>query len=286
MLTWDILLWPGRAALEADCQHQFDRLSSTSMSTTHITSGSHLKDAYQRVMDRVGDAAIRRGRERQDVIVVAVTKMASPDQLHTLVDIGHVDFGENRVQQLVQRGPQLEEFINRKQFLGRAVELRAEPVPEVRWHMIGHLQRNKVKLVLSQVKLIHSADSLRLVEEIQNFAVRQESPVEVLLQVNTSGETGKQGIAPPAAIHMAEQIHGMINLKLRGLMTIAPINDAAEASRSHFTRTYEIYKEIQSEGNCGDHFNILSMGMSNDFEIAIEEGANMVRIGRAIFGEG
>ena len=256
------------------------------MFTTRIAGGSHLKDAYRQVMDRVSEAAARRGRRPQDVIVVAVTKTASPDQLHTLVDMGHVDFGENRVQHLTQRGPQLGEFLNRKRTLGRTEEHGAEPVPDVRWHMIGHLQRNKVKQVLPLVKLIHSVDSLRLAEEIQNFAARRESPVEVLLQVNTSGEQGKQGVAAPAAIHMVEQIDGMINLKLRGLMTMAPLEADAEASRDHFARTFEIFKEIQSEGVCGDQFNILSMGMSNDFEAAVGEGANVVRIGRAIFGEG
>ncbi len=236
-------------------------------------------------MDRVAAAAQRGGRRAEDVIVVAVTKTASPDQIRTLVEMGHVDLGENRVQQLVQRTAQLEEYIHRKRSLGRAADAEDELPDQVRWHMIGHLQRNKVKQIIPLVKLIHSVDSLRLAEEIQTFGGRDDRQVEVLLEVNVGGEASKNGIAPPATQHLAEQIEGMLNLRLRGLMVMAPQTDDADEIRRVFARSAELFEDVRSSGACGRTFNILSMGMTNDFEIAVEEGANVVRVGRAIFGE-
>ena len=257
------------------------------MSTTHIAGPNQLKDAYRHLTDRISEAAVRCGRRPHDIIVVAVTKTASPDQIRTLVDMGHVDLGENRVQQLVQRHAQLGEFLNRKRSLGRALpEGIDDSAPTVRWHMVGHLQRNKVKPIMPLVKLIHSVDSLRLAEEIQSVAGRDDRVVDILLQVNTAGEAAKQGVAAPAALHLAEQINTMMHLRLRGLMAIAPLSDDPETARPTFARTAEIFHEIRSEGVGGDQFNILSMGMSNDYEIAIEQGANLLRIGRALFGEG
>jgi len=152
--------------------------------------------------------------------------------------------------------------------------------------MVGNLQRNKVKQVIPLVKLIHSVDSLRLAEEIQQVAARMERTVEVLLEVNTSTESSKQGVAAPAAAHLAEQLDTMLNVRLRGLMAMGPLVDNPEQTRDVFARTYEIYDDIRTQGICGEHFNILSMGMTNDFEVAIEEGANLLRIGRAFFSEG
>ena len=235
-------------------------------------------------MDRVAETALRSQRRSQDIVVVAVTKTASPDQIRTLVDMGHIDLGESRVQQLSQRGAQLGEYLSRKRTLGRIVEEAEQP--NCRWHMIGHLQRNKVQQVVPLVKLIHSIDSLRLVEEVQSVAARADTTVEVLLQINASGEPTKQGVAAPAVLHLAEQIDTMLNLRLRGLMTMAPRVENPEEVRSIFARTNEIFHEMKSEGIGRDHCNVLSMGMTNDFEVAIEEGANVVRIGRAIFGEG
>ncbi len=237
-------------------------------------------------MDRVGEACARSAIHRGDQpMVVAVTKTASPDQIRTLVEMGHVDLAENRVQHLIQREAQLAEFLNRKRTLGRAAQEDPQRQYEVRWHMVGHLQRNKVKPVIPLVKLIHSVDSLRLAEEIQAVAMKSDQVVDVLLQVNMSGEAGKHGVAAPAAQHLAEQIDTMMHLRMRGLMTMAPICDDPETSRPVFSRTAEIFEDVRKDRIGGDHFNILSMGMSADFEVAIEEGANLVRIGRALFGE-
>ena len=244
-----------------------------------------LRDAYRRVKEQIGAAAERKGRRADDVLMVAVTKTATPDQIRTIVEMGHADLGENRVQFLQQRHAQLEEFLNRRRTLASAAPKNADMPAKVRWHMIGHLQRNKVKQVAPLVTLIHSVDSLRLAEELQTYAARVDTTLDILLQVNTSGEASKFGVAAPAAFHLAEQIDTMMHLRLRGLMTMAPYSENAEDSRGTFARCADIYHDLRKEKIGGETLNILSMGMSNDFEVAIEEGANLVRIGRALFGE-
>ncbi|MCE9589156.1 MAG: YggS family pyridoxal phosphate-dependent enzyme [Planctomycetes bacterium] len=252
---------------------------------TRISGPSQLRDAYRKVMDNIARAATKSGRRPTDVMLVAVTKNASPDQIRTIVELGQIDLGENRVQHLQQRVAVLEEFLSRRRTMGSPTGKQTDAPAKVRWHMIGHLQRNKIKQVIPLVHLIHSVDSLRLAEELHTFAARTERPIEVLLQVNVSGEGNKFGVAPPAVIHLAEQIDSMIHLRLRGLMTMAPYSDNPEDSRPIFARTAELFEDVRSAKIGGGEFNILSMGMTNDYEIAIAEGANIVRVGRAIFGE-
>ncbi|MFW6059960.1 MAG: YggS family pyridoxal phosphate-dependent enzyme [Phycisphaeraceae bacterium] len=255
------------------------------MTTQPTAEPMRLRDAYRQVCDRIAAAAERSGRRPDEVLMVAVTKNASPDQIRTLVELGQVDLAENRVQQLNQRVVMLEEFLSRKRTLGAAAEGEHQGAPaEVRWHMVGHLQRNKAKQVIPLVTLIHSVDSLRLAEEIHNYCARQDRVADVLIQVNASGEASKHGIAPPAVIHFAEQIDTMIHLRLRGLMTMAPYSDNPEDARPVFGRTAELFHELRRERVAGGDCNILSMGMSGDFEVAIEEGANVVRIGQSLFG--
>ena len=256
------------------------------MAGASIAGSTKLKDAYRRVMDRVAAAAERSGRRPSDVLVVAVTKHAGPDQIRQLVELGQADLGESRVQNLPQRVALLSEFLARHRTLGRANGNRIQTVPtQVRWHMVGHLQRNKVKQVIPLVQLIHSVDSLRLAEEVHAQADRLDRVVDVLLQVNATQEPSKFGVTAPAAFHLAEQMDTMINLRLRGLMTMAPLNFSSDQARSCFARTAEIFGDIRDAGIGSRHLNALSMGMTNDFEIAIEQGANVVRIGRALFGE-
>ena len=259
------------------------------MATTRMTPTQQLKEAYRRVNDTIGETAERVGRRADSVLMVAVTKTASPDQIRALVDFGHVDLGENRVQQLVQRVAGLEEFLKRRRALGGTGTRSGgagDRLPDrVRWHMIGTLQRNKVKHVAPMVQLIHSVDSLRLAEELHTYAVRSDATIDILIQVNASGETTKHGVAAPAVIHLAEQIDSMVHLRLRGLMTMGPLTDNPEDSRSTFARTAEIFDEIRATNIAAGTFTILSMGMTSDYQIAVEEGANLVRIGRAIFGE-
>jgi len=243
-----------------------------------------LRDRYESVMARVAAAAERSGRSAEDVLVVAVTKYAGPDHIRQLLEMGHQDLGESRVQQLTQRVAMTEEFLARHRTLTspRKVNLPAS----VRWHMIGHLQRNKVKAVLPLVKLIHSVDSLRLAEELQTRADKEDREIDVLIQINASGEKSKSGVALPAAPHLVDQMQTMFNLRVRGLMTMAAESENPDDARLTFERTAEVFREMQRSGRFGEKLNILSMGMSNDFEAAIECGANVVRLGRAIFGEG
>jgi len=254
------------------------------MVTGKLLGPVELRAAYQDVLERVESAAARAGRCSRDVLVVAVTKTAAPDQIRQLVELGHADLGENRVQPLQQRVATIEEFLLRRKTLAGAAPRSAADVPDkVRWHMIGHLQRNKVKQVVPLVDLIHSVDSLRLAEELDVIGGKLDKTIDILLQVNTSGESSKSGVVAPAAIHLAEQINTMMNLRLRGVMTMAPYSKDAETSRGPFARCAEIFSDLRSQkiGQC----SVLSMGMSNDFEVAIEEGANLLRIGRGIFGD-
>lgn len=256
------------------------------MPSPSVAGPAQLKQAYAEVNQRIAAAAARSGRSADQVVMVAVTKYATPDQIRQMVEMGHADLGESRVQQLQQRAPQLSEFLARKRTLAAAASKADDRTPtQVRWHMIGHLQRNKVKPIVPLVSLIHSVDSLRLAEELHAFGARTDTTIDVLLQVNTSGEAGKFGVAAPAAIHMAEQIDSMVHLRLRGLMTMAPHSENPEDSRPTFARCADIFRDIVDQKLGDGHCTVLSMGMSNDFEVAIEEGANVVRIGRALFGE-
>lgn len=237
-----------------------------------------LKQRYEDVQRRIDAAAVRSGRSGKDIVLVAVTKFAAMDEVRDLIRLGHRDFGENRVQSLIQRAAQVDEFLQRKTLAGET------SLPdEVRWHMIGHLQRNKVRRVLDIVRLIHSTDSLRLAEEIHAIADKRDQAVELLIQVNTSGEVGKFGIAPAATRHLLEQMDTMLSLRPRGLMCMAPLVDDPEKARPAFQRCRELFEDIRKSGVVDERFNILSMGMSNDFEVAIECGANIVRVGSAIF---
>lgn len=261
-------------------------------SATH--DGPSLDERYAEVTGRVRDAAARAGRRDATILVVAVTKYAEPDDIRRLMELGHQDFGENRVQQLVQRASMAQEWTDRARVLGHTRasqdaghELRGRIDPEkpARWHMIGQLQRNKAKKVIDLVRLVHSVDSLRLAEELQQSLEREDRRLDVLLQVNCSGEESKGGCIMPAAKALAEQIDSIYCLRLRGLMTMAPYGEDSEAARPVFARCRELFEDIAELGLGDGAFNLLSMGMSGDYEIAIEEGANLVRVGSAIFGE-
>lgn len=254
-----------------------------------------LSERYTEVQERIAAAAKLSGRKGDEILMVAVTKNAMPDQIRALLDLGHRDLGENKVQNLVQRAAMVDEYVARMKVLstGRAIKPTApglfgsaqQATAQPRWHMIGHCQRNKARKIVELVRLVHSLDSLRLAEELQTVALKRDVIVEVLLQVDCSGEEGKYGCPMPAAPALAEQIDSMMNVKLRGLMTMAPHEDSPEKSRRVFVRCRELFEEMRSLG-CGEgRLNILSMGMSNDYEVAVQEGANIVRVGSALFGE-
>jgi hypothetical protein len=238
-----------------------------------------IKERYEKVQKRIAVAAQRSGRDANDVHLIAVTKYASVDDVRQLVDFGHVDFGESRLQHFTQIVAQIDEYIDRRRELGES-----DLASPVRWHFIGHLQRNKCRRVIPITRMVHSVDSLRIAEEIQEAASKKDLTVEVLLQVNISRERQKTGIAPAALGYLLEQVVTMPNVVPRGLMCMAQASENPEDSRPVFQRCHELFVEMQSNPHCGDAFNVLSMGMSNDFEIAVECGANIVRVGSALFG--
>ncbi len=249
-----------------------------------------LEARYREVMHRVAGAATRAGFSPGSIMTVAVSKYAEFDDVRALAALGHRDFGESRVHQLAQRAAMMDELNARHKTMSsvaaarRAEGLDPHSADPVRWHLIGHLQRNKVTKAIPTARLIQSVDSLRLIEEIQGYAVRKDFDVDVLVQVNCSGEASKFGCAVPAAQHLCEQIDLSGNIRIRGLMTMAPYSENPEESRPVFERCHDLFDDIVRRGIGGDKFNILSMGMTNDFEVAIECGANLVRIGSAIFG--
>ena len=240
---------------------------------------SPLAEKVEKVRERIVAAAAKAKRDPGEITLVAVTKSAAPEQIREVLQLGAADLGESRVQQLAQRAAQLNEFVSR-----RAVHGEGNFPDKIRWHLIGHLQRNKVKAVLPIVSIIHSIDSLRLAEEIDAQAAKLNKKIPVMLQVNASEETSKFGVAVGAAVHLAEQMDSMPNLQLVGLMTMGPL-DAPEAKvRQAFARTREIFDEMRWHKIGGTTLRHLSMGMSNDFELAIAEGSTMVRIGTELFG--
>lgn len=224
--------------------------------------------AYVRVRERMAEAAARVSRAADSVRLVAVTKSASLDQILALVGAGQRDLAENRVQGLSARIA--------------ALAAEGAVAADVRWHMIGHLQRNKVGQVVGRVALIHSLDSFRLAEAISLAAEKAGmSAVDVLVEVNISGEDSKFGVAPRDVEALANKVAATRRLRLRGLMTMAPYSDRPEDSRPVFGQGRQLFDRLRAA--FGPSFDTLSMGMSGDFEVAIEEGATLVRIGRALF---
>ncbi|MBN1361522.1 MAG: YggS family pyridoxal phosphate-dependent enzyme [Sedimentisphaerales bacterium] len=235
-----------------------------------------IAERTKRVQENVAAACARSGREPQDVRLIIVTKSADIEQVKQVIRLGFNHLGENRVQQLKKVSAQVAEFI--------AQEGADAALPkEIHWHMIGHLQRNKVRHVLSSTSLIHSLDTLRLAEEINSASGKMNLRSRVLLQVNTSNEPQKYGVPVGAATHLAEQIETLPHVQLIGLMTMAPLTRNQDTIRACFVRARELFQEMRGEKIVGRQFTELSMGMSSDYEIAVEEGATLLRIGSAIF---
>jgi PLP dependent protein len=236
-----------------------------------------LADNLKRTQEGIAEAAVRSGRQPGDITLVAVTKAVDLEVVKNLLELGQVDLGENRVQQLVKRASMLEEQMQRRMAAGN------DSFGPVRWHMIGHLQRNKVRQILPLTKLIHSMDTLRLAEEISTRAEKTGELCDVLIETNVSGEKSKEGIPPAAVPYLVEQIVSLPKIRVVGLMTMAPLMENPEESRGVFARTRELFEDIRTSRKVGSEFCHLSMGMSSDFVVAIEEGATLVRIGSALF---
>jgi PLP dependent protein len=234
-----------------------------------------ITEKTKRVKDKINSACARADRDPEDVKLVVVTKSATIEAINEVIRLGFRDLGENRVQQLKKVVSQMDEQYEAS---GSNTER-----PKINWHMIGHLQRNKVRQVLPITCLIHTVDTLRLAEEINTSAAKQNLCPRVLLQVNTSNEPQKYGVPVGAATHLAEQIETLPNLQLVGLMTMAPLTHNKNIVRSCFVRARELFIEMRGEKIVSKDFTELSMGMSSDYEIAVEEGATILRIGSAIF---
>lgn len=228
-----------------------------------------------RINENIAAACKKVRRSPSEVCIIAVTKAVDVDTVKNLVAAGATHLGESRVKPLAERAEVVAEYLKRRR--------GNEPTPEIKWHMIGHLQRNKVKAALEYADVIHSVDSLRLAEEINSRAERLDRAVDVLLEVNCSQESQKFGCAVGAALHLGELICTLKHVRLVGLMTMAPLSKNPEAARPTFVRLSELFVEIKKEKIGGDDFKHLSMGMSQDYQVAVEEGATMLRIGTAIF---
>jgi len=237
---------------------------------------SKISERIERVKETINSACARVGRDAGEIKLIVVTKSATLESIKEVIHLGFTELGENRVQQLKKVSAQIAEYLQ-----GGDGD---SALPEkVNWHMIGHLQRNKVRQVLPIASLIHSVDTLRLAEEIEASAAKLKLYPKVLLQVNTSNEPQKYGVPVGAATHLAEQIETLPNLKLIGLMTMAPLTHNKDVIRACFVRARELFVEMRGEKIVGQQFTELSMGMSSDYEVAIEEGATVLRIGSAIF---
>ncbi len=235
-----------------------------------------ISERIKQVTENINSVCEKTGRNPSEIKLVVVTKSADISEIEQVIRLGLTDLGENRAQQLKKVAVQVEEFLNQQK--------DDQKMPKaVSWHMIGHLQRNKVRQILPIVSLVHSVDTLRLAEEISSTASKLNITAQILMQVNSSMEPQKYGVPIAAATHLAEQIETLPNLKLVGLMTMAPLTHNENVIRDCFVRTRELFIEMKGEKIVGPHFTELSMGMSSDYQIAIQEGATILRIGSAIF---
>lgn len=215
------------------------------------------------IQERISCACAKAGRKPEEVTLVAVSKTHPPEAVDALARLGVMDFGENKIQEAKAKIPLCD---------GR-----------LRWHGIGHLQTNKVRDAVHLFSMIHAVDSIRLVEELEKQAEIQSKFTQILLEVNVSGERSKFGLKPEEVAGVISRVQEMRRLQLRGLMTMAPYSEKSEDSRPFFAQLRKI--KLEMERQLGIILPDLSMGMSGDFEVAIEEGATLIRVGTALFGE-
>lgn len=223
-----------------------------------------LKDQLQEVEKRIQAACDRAGIKREEVTLIAVSKTKPVETLQEAYDLGVRIFGENKVQELTAK---------------------YEALPkDIHWHMIGHLQTNKVKYIIDKAELIHSVDSLKLAETIEKEAAKHDLIADILVEVNVAEEESKFGMKMEEVIPFVEKVSAFPHVRVRGLMTIAPFVEDPEENRSIFADLHKLYIDIKKKNHDNDTVSVLSMGMTNDYEVAIEEGATMVRVGTGIFG--
>lgn len=221
-------------------------------------------DNYKYIKQQVIDTALKCGRNPDNITLIAVSKTKPLCDIEELIEIGVEDFGENKVQELCDK-----------------FEKVSKPV---RFHQIGHLQTNKVKYVVDKAYLIHSVESLKLAKEIQRIAEKKQIIADILVEVNVAEEESKFGLHTNEVIPFLEEISSYANIHVNGLMTIAPFVENPEENRKYFRTLKQLSLDIISKNIDNIDMNVLSMGMTNDYKVAIEEGATMVRVGTAIFG--
>ena len=224
-----------------------------------------LKDNLVEVEKRILEACQKVGRSRDEVTLIAVSKTKPVEMLQEIYDANVRYFGENKVQEMCDK-----------------IELLPQ---DIKWHMIGHLQTNKVKYIVGRTELIHSVDSLRLAQEIQKQTVKKDVIVPILVEVNIAQEESKFGISKEETIQLVKEIALLDHVAIKGLMTIAPFVEDPEDNRCYFKAIKELSVDINNQNIDNVHMDILSMGMTGDYTVAIEEGATMVRVGTGIFGE-
>lgn len=224
-----------------------------------------LKDNLHQVQQNIKAACDRAHRNYSDVTLIAVSKTKPVEMLSEIYDEGIREFGENKAQEMCEK---------------------MEVMPkDIHWHMIGHLQTNKVKYIVGKTSLIHSVDSLHLAKEIQKQAIKHDCSCDILVEVNIAGEASKFGTSRDEAISLVEEIAKLDHIHIKGLMTIAPFVDDPEDNRQYFRDIKQLSVDIAKKNIDNVSMNVLSMGMTGDYTVAIEEGATMVRVGTGIFGE-
>ena len=224
-----------------------------------------IRENLATVEEKITDACRRAGRDRSEVTLIAVSKTKPVSMLNEAYDAGIREFGENKVQEMMDKYEEMPK--------------------DIHWHMIGHLQRNKVKYLIGKVCLIHSVDSLRLAEEISRQSVKCNVTTNILIEVNIAQEESKFGTSREDALALVEEVSKLENIHICGLMTIAPFVDDPEDNRKYFKQIKQLSVDIKQKNIDNVDMRILSMGMTGDYEVAIEEGATMVRVGTGIFGE-
>ncbi len=225
---------------------------------------SELVSNLKHVRENIAAAMTRSGRNTKDVTLIAVSKTKPVSMLQEAYMEGCRDFGENKVQEILEKYDSMPQ--------------------DTRFHMIGHLQRNKVKYIIDKVVMIHSVDSVRLAEEISKEAVKKQVEMDILIEVNVAGEETKFGISGEEVIALVREIAKLPSIHIRGLMTIAPFVQDPEENRGYFAKLRQLAVDIMHQNIDNVKVDVLSMGMTGDYQVAIEEGATCVRVGTGIFG--
>lgn len=227
------------------------------------------------IRGRIASAAERAGRKAGDITLIAVSKLNPAESVEAAIAHDQLEFGENWVKELLEKESAVEEYLEANS---------PETAEKLKWHFIGHLQTNKVRQLIGKTVLIHSVDSFKLASVIDTESKKKDVITDVLLEINIGDEESKYGIRPDEAVDFADSLKNLHNIRIRGLMTVAPICDDPEANRPYFKKMRELFVDIKSKNNDNISMDVLSMGMTLDFEAAIEEGATHVRVGTGIFG--